>query len=292
MIRFSTRCKVCSSSSTANVFAVYTHPASSKLNLLMYNAPTLLYSDICSLAVSAQGFTRTTIHVHILASHMAPKAYRTRHLPSDSQRFREVTANAQAVAKELKALTQKKKRRDKLDENPWLVTASFKWILLLLYVLSGCTVPCAQAYWIAKRRQKKLRPLPLEDMPRFIEDLFLSTATASIWAVADGESSLHRFARKQAYVWIAKWKLREWLKDKNHHKGLAVSSRVLAQRFNMLLEDIPFGIQPRALDSPQESPACRVFLYRWRRCCNSKWGRVSVQEHVSLEARRAKERYI
>ena len=69
---------------------------------------------------------------------------------------------------------------------------------------------------------------------------------------------------------------------------MAVPSASLVRQYNRLVVDIPFEIRPRAVGDPSDSNYSRVFLNRWRFAMKSKWGRIQVQEFISLEEKQAK----
>ena len=158
-------------------------------------------------------------------------------------------------------------------------------------MLGGYSVDIAQDYWVRKRSRKKLPPLEPVDTKAYIEDLYLATEDTAIWECAESNTSAQKFARKQAYVWHAKAKLREYVRNSNIYRGVAPSSRIIARRYNHFLDDIPFGVRPGALDDPAEDVGARVFLCRWRRSHGSKWGRIRVEDYVPLEEKRAKARF-
>ena len=158
----------------------------------------------------------------------------------------------------------------------------------MLYAFGGYSVDIAQAYWVRKRSRKKLPPLEPVDTKAYIEELYLATDDIAIWECAESNTSAHKFARKQAYVWHTKWKLKEYVRNSNVLKGVAPSSRIIARRYNQLLDDVPFGIRPRALDDPADAVSARVFLYRWRQSHRSKWGRIRVEDYVPLAEKQAK----
>ena len=189
---------------------------------------------------------------------------------------------------EIKALKARAYRARKRQHDPMSLSESFKWILLFCYVLSSCSVACAQSFWIYKRKLKKLPPLDEPEMTRYLEDLFIATPLDEIWAVAESTQRKHMYARKSAYRWHAKWQLRRWVKAKNVAKGMAVPRRLLAHQYNRIAEDIPFVLKPKAQGDPRDDKCCRVFLHRWRFALQSKWGRISVQEVVALEEKQKK----
>lgn len=219
---------------------------------------------------------------------MAPKARNTKSLYPESTRYAEVLAQEKRVDAHLKALKAKEYRARKKCSGPVKLSESFKWILLLCYVLSSCTLLCAQSYWVYRRKLKKLPPLSEPEMATIIEDMFLATSLESIWAVAESTTRKHSFVRKVAYRWHAKWTLRSWLKKKNMGKGMAVPSGFLVRQYNRIADDIPFEIRPKAVGDPTDNSYSRVFLHRWRFAMRTKWGRIHVQEFISLEEKHAK----
>ena len=223
---------------------------------------------------------------------MPPKSRKNRCQPTARERLDHLEAEKKRLTASLRVLKQKARRRTGKDDIAALsLSDSFKWILLLLYVFGGYSVELAQTYWIRKRAQKKLSPLLPADTKAYIEDLYLATEDTAIWECAESNTSAHKFARKQAYVWHAKAKLREYVRNSNIHRGVAPSSRIIARRYNHFLDDIPFGVRPGALDDPAEDVGARVFLCRWRRSHGSKWGRIRVEDYVPLEEKRAKARF-
>ena len=219
---------------------------------------------------------------------MAPKARNTKSLYPESTRYAEVLAQEKRVDAHLKALKAKEYRARKKCSGPVKLSESFKWILLLCYVLSSCTLLCAQSYWVYRRKLKKLPPLSEPEMATIIEDMFLATSLESIWAVAESTSRKHSFVRKVAFGWHAKWTLRTWLKEKNMAKGMAVPSGSLVRQYNRIVDDIPFEIRPKPVGDPTDNSYSRVLLHRWRFAMRSKWGRIHVQEFISLEEKQAK----
>ena len=218
---------------------------------------------------------------------MPPKSRKNRSQPTVREQVARLDAEKKALSQRLEALTQKSKRKRKRDDIHALsLSNSFKWILLLLYVFGGYSVDIAQAYWVRKRSRKKLPPLQSVNIKFYIEELYLATDDIAIWQCAESNTSAHKFARKQAYVWHTKWKLKEYVRNSNVLRGVAPSSRIIARRYNQLLDDVPFGIRPRALDDPADAVSARVFLYRWRQSHRSKWGRIRVEEYVPLAEKR------
>ena len=183
---------------------------------------------------------------------------------------------------------ENKRKQERAHISTVRLSDSLKWILLLLYAFGGFSVDIAQAYWMHKRSKKKLRPLEAVDTKAYIEDLYMATEDTAIWDCAESNTSVHKFARKQAYVWHAKWKLKEYVRNCNIRRGVAPSSRIVARRYNQFLDDIPFGIRPRALEDPADALGARVFLHRWRRIHRSKWGRIRIEDYVPLEEKREK----
>lgn len=194
-----------------------------------------------------------------------------------------------AMTKHIRFLEQKLRRRRQREVlTVAALSESLKWILLMLYVFGGYSVVCAEAYWVQRRRRKRLAAYPRADTSRVIEDIFLQSQTAQLWETIEGETGKHKYARQQAFAWHAKYNLQKWVREKNVKKGLAVPSHMVKQHYNGLLDDIPFDVRPRELGDPRSECYCRIFLHRWRRNFKTKWGRVRVQEVLPLEEKRGK----
>lgn len=187
----------------------------------------------------------------------------------------------------LRCRQHRKRKQERFSMRP--VSESFQWILLMLYVFGGYSVECAQNYWVQQRRRKRQPPYPQEATRKFIEDVFLNVNTDEMWATIEGDTAMHKYARRQAFAWHTKSCLQGWVRKKNVTNGLAVPSRMVTQQYNALLNDIPFQIRPHALDDPRSDGYARVFLARWRRSFKSKWGRVKVQEVIPLDTKREKD---
>ena len=219
---------------------------------------------------------------------MAPKAVSKGSLYPDEQALEGIRAQEKALRAQILALKNKEYRARKARQDTITLSDSFKWTLLVCYVLSSCSMACAQSFWVYRRKLKKREAISEVDMTRYLQDLFLATPLDSIWDVAEGNNVDHGYAQKLGHGWYAKWQLRNWLKAKNLAQGLAVPSRALAQAYNRLSEDIPFEIRPRPRGDPNDDMYCRVFLHRWRFAMRSKWGRISAQEYISLDDKRKK----
>ena len=230
---------------------------------------------------------------HVVLASMSPKAKRQYRQYEDPQLFRKahrrIHSDYHQVNTELRRLEKIQQRRAE-QERPGIgsVSQCLKWILLMLYVLGGYSVVCAESYWVQQRKKRKKPPYSSELMTPFIEDLFMAVDNEKIFSTLEEESQQHKFSRLQAFSWFSQHRLRDWVREKNLRKGLAVPSRYLTEHYNKLLQDIPFEIRLHPQDDPRSAGAARVFLWRWRQKFKSKWGRIRVQEHIPLAEKRSK----
>ena len=119
---------------------------------------------------------------------MAPKAARRKCLYPDEQALKETLAKEKALKAQLNILKCKEYRARKRREEPFRLSDSFKWILLVCYVLCSCSMACAQSYWVYRRKLKKLPPPSESQMTTYLEDLFLATPLDEIWDIAEGNN--------------------------------------------------------------------------------------------------------
>ena len=228
------------------------------------------------------------------------------------EQLRAATEKKQALRKELRAEMQRRRRELQRDgevaPQPSLALSA---ILLLLFFFTGYETHLPVEYWERQRHKQHLPKLPREVLKDKIDDLFLATDPFDVLELADPHGSpvhflgaadpnsaqalrlskTRRFARQRAAAFLTKMRLRSWVETANASRGLAPSTTLLIEHYNLERHKLPEGVRPAALEDPATSVYARVFARRWRQLIGGKVGKLRVQDYISLEDKRAKARF-
>ena len=193
--------------------------------------------------------------------------------------------------KQLKAAKMRLARARQREEAT-SVSIFLKSVLLLLYFFNNYNANLSIQYWQAVRKRKSLSALSNERCRRVVEDLFMGISEDNLLHLADADVTSQPFALQTAKHFEAKRRLKDWVSKLNIEKGLAPSSRMVAQRYNVLREDVPFvlraGSQVGPIGDPAVDVAARVKLHRWRREQQLRYGAVRVLDYIPLQEKRDK----
>ena len=196
------------------------------------------------------------------------------------------------LASKMKAERQKIRRSRQRDECSSKRHTFLPTVMLLLYFFNNYSVDLSIDYWEHTRKRKKLGALPRQRCATIVEDLFLNCSEEHLVNLADPNTTPHPYALQTAKHFCAKRKLKEWVTDLNRKRGLAPSSRLVARRYNLLRQDVPFvfrhGKQGPELKDPSIDVTARATLHRWRRDQGLRHGAVRILDYIPLEDMRSK----
>lgn len=183
----------------------------------------------------------------------------------------------------------RRRRRDaRTDLSQWTLQTAMLFALVLNYDFS------AGAEWL---QQKRRRGTPVADgvqpaqLTTMLEDVFLDSDEQELALWTDPESCpLQATVIRTADSFVRGFRLVQWVRQKNFVNGVAVPSRVLAERYNAYAADPSSGLLAAAEVPSMAFSAGRNWAARWRETFGGKHMGLRVEDPVSLDERRCKVR--
>ena len=203
------------------------------------------------------------------------------HIHFLQENVKAATSALHCLKKEIRTTTKSVQRQRKAGE-PWVLTGFLLRVVLILYYLAGYQCFLAVPYLHRAGRRKKWQDPPDEFLEELVEKTFMETGNEIFIELYDQERTPDPGALKEALSFQSEHAAMMWCMDMNQTKGLAPSSASVRDRLDGANLLLPEHLQKTI---PQETwlSTPRVFVHRWRRFWNGRFGRLRIVPDIEFE---------
>lgn len=140
-----------------------------------------------------------------------------------------VATQVRRLSREISRLQQKRCRARQAERDADL-SAFQKWVVLAVFILSGCASSVAASYIAHVRTTRRLPERGEDELAGIVEDLYLRTPVEKLVSLEHAETSMHRRAREAAGRYLAGRSTVQWIGVQNR-QGTAPSSTSMAAEY-------------------------------------------------------------
>ena len=203
------------------------------------------------------------------------------HMQSLQRDMAEANSALRSVSRDIRLETKVAQRKQKAGK-PWEITGFIWRVVLILYYLAGYQTFLAIPYLHRAGRKKRWEDPPDEFLDELVEKVFMTTPNYIFINLYDAQRPPDPDALREALKFQSEYAAMTWCMDMNQTKGLAPSSASVLDRLDAGNLALPEHLQSAVPQEPWLSTP-RVFVHRWRRFWNGRFGRLRIVPDIELE---------